>query len=123
MTIAIWRFAMLLLITAALAFSGERNTIGSPAENVKESGPDCTRETRPKGKPAFGALGKVNPLRLLHRLDAAATDLTIRFSSWPAGRPAWQEMPSIPPASDPIGHWGDRPRACQADGELFMEKP
>src|SRR5712692_9647599 len=86
------RFATLLL-TAALALPAERDV------------PACSHAAKPNRK-AVRVLGKVNPLRMLQRLDTATTDLAIRFSSWHTDLPASQEMPksakgTAPPTGEP----------------------
>ncbi len=85
------RFATLLL-TAALAVPAERDV------------PACSHAAKPNRK-AVRVLGKVNPLRLLRRLDTATTDLAIRFSSWHTALPATEEIPkaakgTAPPAGE-----------------------
>jgi hypothetical protein len=86
------RFAALLL-TAALALPAERDAAAR------------SHAAKPSRK-AVRVLGKVNPLRLLQRLDAATTDLALRFSSWHTDLPASEEMPKVakrtaPPAGEP----------------------
>ena len=86
------RFATLLL-AAALALPAERDVAA------------CSHAAKPSRK-AVKVLGKVNPLRLLQRLDTATTDLAIRFSSWNTDLPASEEMPkaakrTAPAAGEP----------------------
>ena len=118
----VWRLAILLL-TAALALPAEHNVSGAPALQRSEA-------AKPNRKPAFRALGKVNPLRLLEQLDTATTDLAIRFSSWHSDLPGSQELPKAKKALDAESevaapeqseHAGGSQGTCQTDGESFEE--
>ncbi len=107
------RFATLLL-TAALALPAERNVSGAPAGPVRDGEWACSHAAKPNRKAAFRVLGKVNPLRLLRRLDTATTDLAIRFSSWHTDLPATPEMPkaakgTAPPTGEPSEQSGGWP--------------
>ena len=128
-----WRFAILLLISAGLALPAERTVSGSTAENAKDGEWACTHSAKPNTRIAARVLGKVNPLRLWRRLDAATTDLAIRFSSWPTNLPASPETEkaangiaaaaaSAPAANDQSERASGRRRMCPTDGELFKDR-
>lgn len=100
------QFAVLLL-AAALALPAERNASGPLADPVKDGEPACAHLVKRNRKTALRVLGRVNPLRLMQRLDAATTDLAIRFSSWHTDLPA---APDVPKAVKGTGPSAGEPR-------------
>lgn len=124
-----WRLAILLL-SAALALPAAHNASGSPAPQRSEGA--CAPVPKPIRRVAFRTLGRVNPWRLVQRLDTATTDLAIRFSSWHSDLPGSQELPkaekgkalnaeSEAAAREQPEHAGGSRRTCQTDGDSFKE--